>query len=153
MTLFSVHRRPRLWPLLLSGLAIFGLAYAVPELHKRFEITHHGVRALGWVTGKGGERSGIVYYAYRANEQTYGGQYKLSSLDSDFEMTHNGDAVNVIYLSTKPYISQVGDDPHFSLRVEQVFCFLWLILFLLGFWLSGVFAHKRGIPDATSSPG
>jgi hypothetical protein len=85
------------------------LARAVPELHKQFEITRHGVRTFGWVTGKGGENSGIVYYAYRTNAQTYGGQYKLSSLDSDFELTHSGDAVNVIYLSTKPYISQVGD--------------------------------------------
>jgi len=129
------------------------LARAVPELHKQLEITRHGVRTFGWVTGKGGENSGIVYYAYRTNAQTYGGQYKLSSLDSDFEFTHSGDAVNVIYLSTKPYISQVGDDPQGSLRIEQVFCIFWLILFLSGFWLSGVFALKKGIPGSASSRG
>ena len=129
------------------------MARAVPELYKQFEITRHGVRTLGWVTGKGDENSGIVYYAYRTNAQTYGGQYKLSSLDSDFELTHNGDAVNVIYLSTKPYISQVGENSQFGLRIEELFCILWLILFLLGLWLSGVFASKRGIQGAASSRG
>jgi len=151
--LLTVRRRPRLWPLLLSGLALFGLARAVPELHKQLEITRHGVRTFGWVTGKGGENSGIVYYAYRTNAQTYAGQYKLSSLDSDSELTHIGDAVNVTYLGTKPYISQVGHDPQFSLRIKQVFCILWLILFLLGFWLSGVFAPQKGIPSAASPLG
>ena len=62
-------------------MALLGLFRSGIVFHKKFEMARYGVRSLGWVTAKGGENSGLVYYAYRAGQQTYSGQYRLSDLD------------------------------------------------------------------------
>ena len=66
-----VRRKPRLWLLVLAGVALLGLVRSGIGLRKKFEVARYGVRTLGWVTAKSEANSGLVYYAYRAGQQTY----------------------------------------------------------------------------------
>jgi len=76
------------------------------------------------------------------NEQTHGGHCRLSSFDSDFDLTKVGDTVNVVYLNTTPYKSIVGDDPRAGLKESGAFFMLWLVATLIGAWLSALFPRK-----------
>lgn len=74
------------------------------------ELTRQASRTLGWVTGVDeGDRT--IFYAYRVTSQVFPGHYQLGRFDSDLELTHPGDSVNVIYSLRKPSVSLAGDNP------------------------------------------
>jgi len=148
MDLRNIHKRG-LWPLLLSGMALIALVRTVPDLRREYAFAYHSERTLGWVTHKDEEHGRSIHYAYRSDGRVYGGRYEVGDSDSDFSFTNPGDAVNVIYLTARPYVSDIGDNPVGALRFTQHVCVFWAFVFLTGLFL-GWFLTFRRSPKARS---
>src|SRR6266702_309319 len=135
-------RLQRIWPLLFSMLALWGLVRIAPVLLRDFELSRDSVTAYGWYTELDQEKD-YVQYAYKVEDQIYSGRVSWNDEDSDVYSCHPGDRIAIIYLAHKPWVSvsaRSWDVRDF--RVREGLALFYIFVFLTGIWLPTLRRHN-----------
>jgi len=82
MKLHYPFQLQRIWPLLLSTLAVWGLVRTTPTLYRNYELAHDGVNSFGWYTDLN-QDDDFIHYVYVVKDTTYGGKISWEDTDSD----------------------------------------------------------------------
>ena len=132
---------PRIWPLAFSALALWGFVHILPTLYGDLEFSRDGVRTAGWYTDLE-EQNDNIHYAYRVEDVVYGGQESWDEENSNIYSHHNGDKVEIMYLSGRPWISTRRLNPSAYLQDSETWALFDLSIVFGGIWLCAVGPRK-----------
>lgn len=108
-------------------LCLFGsVLYLNRDWPLCWEINQHGVRAEGWVIGKGEGKSGLVHYAYRGPRKVHTSSGPPGYGTPPFDDLHEGDPVVVYFLPDRPEVSFLGLPDARLLRQHSIM--VWTLL-------------------------
>jgi hypothetical protein len=103
-------RIARIWPLIFSFLALWGIARVLPDFYCDFLFWSDGVGATGWISGRacGQDPNGHPYfcYAYSVKGITYGGRGLYDDENSDIDFSDHP-PIYLIYLPPAPWRSTI----------------------------------------------
>jgi hypothetical protein len=137
-------RVQRIWPLLFSALALWGLVRQLPTLYRAYEFSRDGVTTYGWYTNLD-QQDEFAHYAYVAGNTTYSGRVFWNDEDSDLYSRRPGESVEIKYLVHKPWVSlSLRTLPRLGKSaVVNTFCF---VMFLGGIGVYFATWRKKNIP-------
>lgn len=125
----------RIWPLIFSAFALWGLSRVTLTLHTNYEFSRYGVPTYDWYTDVG-QQNEYIHYAYTVGTVTYGGQESWDEENSGIYYRHNGDKLAVSYLAGKSWVTRkawgMQERWHDSMRWTAIY----FGLLMAGIWLS-----------------
>jgi hypothetical protein len=126
-------RLKRIWPLAFSALTLWGLGHTAPVLYRDFQFSRHAVPTDGWYTDLS-QAEEYYHFAYRVGNAVYDGRTLYDDARSGIYYRKPGDKIEVMYDSTKPWISREGWNAQSDLRNSEQWLAFYLIIFLAGIW-------------------
>jgi hypothetical protein len=148
-------RFQRIWPLVFSTLALWGLARTAPVLYRDLVFSRHAVPTDGWYTDLS-QAEEYYHYAYRVGSAVYDGRALYDDAHSGIYYRKLGDKIEVMYDSTKPWISREGWNSQYYLRNSEQWLAFYLVLFAAGIWGSTLRSRdsrrKFSSPQVTARP-
>ena len=141
-------RLQRIWPLVFSALALWGLAHTAPVFYRDFEFSRHAVPTDGWYTDLS-QVEEYYHYAYRVGNAVYDGRVLYDDAHSGIYYRKPGEKIEVMYDSTKPWVSREGWNPQYDLRASERWLAFYLIIFLAGIWSCTL--RSRSSPQFSSA--
>ena len=129
----------RIWPLLLSAIALGIFVYISPLLYESALYEFGGGHTEGWYSDFAPERpadSDPYYsYAYRVDRVTYSGTSLYDDALSDVYFRKVGDPIWLTYLKRKPWVSTL-EPTGWNFKIGSRAAALFAVVFISGIWLS-----------------